>query len=469
VSAALDAARAALATERAWVVGGTVRDRLLGRPPSDDVDVVLAGDVGGAARALARVGEGTAFPLSEAFGAWRVVAPRQRWQVDLLPLAGEAIEVDLGRRDFTVNALAEPLAGGEVIDPHGGLADLEQRRLRMVSAAALDDDPLRVLRLARLACELGLDPEPGTAAAARAQAGRLTEVAPERVFAELRRLVAAPAALAGLELMDRLGVTEAVLPELAALRGVQQSRFHHLDVHDHTRAVLAELIALEDDPAPALGEHGPAVAEVLSEPLADELTRAQALRFGALLHDVGKPDTRAVGPDGRVTFLGHDDLGARSARAVLTRLRASERLRAHVAALARHHLRLGFLVHERPLPPRAVHAYLRACEPVEVDVTVLSVADRLATRGQNADEAIAAHLELARELLGAALRWRREGPPRPLLRGDELAAAVGEAPGPGLSARLAELEAAQYAGEISTRAEALSWARESARVPPDGE
>ncbi len=132
-------------------------------------------------------------------------------------------------------------------------------------------------------------------------------------------------------------------------------------------------------------------AALLAEPLADELTRGEALRWGALLHDAAKPLTREVrAEDGRVTFIGHDARGAELARAVLARLRASERLRAHVAALVRHHLRLGFLVHEpQPLARRTVFAYLRACAPVEVDVTLLSVADRLATRGDRAQEAVA--------------------------------------------------------------------------------
>ena len=119
--------------------------------------------------------------------------------------------------------------------------------------------------------------------------------------------------------------------------------------------------------------------------------------------------------DGRVTFIGHDALGADLARAVLSRLRASERLQEHVAALVRNHLRLGFLVHEpQPLARETVFAYLRACEPVEVDVTLLSVADRLATRGDRPQEAIDAHMALARAMLADALRWRRDrGAARP--------------------------------------------------------
>ena len=154
------------------------------------------------------------------------------------------------------------------------------------------------------------------------------------------------------------------------------------------------------------------MAALLAQPLADELTRGEALRWGALLHDAAKPLTREVRPqDGRVTFIGHDVAGAELARAVLGRLRASERLRAHVAGLVRHHLRLGFLVHEpQPLSRRTVFGYLRACSPVAVDVTLLSVADRLATRGDRAQESIDAHLALARGVLRDALRWQADGP-----------------------------------------------------------
>jgi putative nucleotidyltransferase with HDIG domain len=213
--------------------------------------------------------------------------------------------------------------------------------------------------------------------------------------------------------------------------------------------------------APAIGSHGPEVAELLAEPLADELTRGEALRWGALLHDAAKPLTREVRPaDGRVTFIGHDARGADLSRGVMERLRASERLRSHVAALVRNHLRLGFLVHEpQPLSRRTVFAYLDACSPVEADVTLLSIADRLATRGANARESIDAHMTLAGGLLTDALRWRVEGPPRPLLRGDELALELGITTGPRIGELLAALTEAQYAGELSTREQALAYAR----------
>jgi putative nucleotidyltransferase with HDIG domain len=424
---------------------------------------------------VARAGHRAAcFALSEDFGSWRVVAREHAWQVDVEPLRGQSIEADLALRDFTVNAIAEPIAGGAPIDPLGGLADLRARRLRMAAPGAFAEDPLRVLRLVRVAVELDLEPEAETLRRAGAHADALGGVSAERVFVELRRIVAAAQARRGVEMMDALGATAAVLPELEALRGVQQSRFHHLDVYGHTLEVLDRAIELTSATgriAPELdasiGAQRAEVDTLLAEPLADELTRGDALRWGALLHDAAKPLTREVRPeDGRVTFLGHDARGAELARAVLERLRASERLRAHVAALVRNHLRLGFLVHEpQPLARRTVFGYLRACSSVEVDVTLLSIADRLATRGDRAQEAVQAHLAVARGLLGDALRWRAEGPARPLLRGDELARELRIPTGPRVGELLEELAAAQYAGEVSTRDQAFDYVRMLAGLP----
>ena len=468
MSAALEAARRALAGRRAWLVGGAVRDALLGRETAD-YDIVVEGDPGDAARAVAREGGRAAcFELSEEFGAWRVVARDGSWQVDIEPMRAPALEGDLALRDFTVNAIAEPLHGGERVDPLGGAADLRAGRLRAAGASAFAEDPLRVLRLVRAAVELELVPDSETLDRARSQARGLGTVSGERVLVELRRIVASPRPRAGIELMCELGALAVVLPELGALRGVKQSAYHHADVYEHTLEVLDRAAELTSPGGLAAGEASLAVGgaaaragALLDESLADEMTRGQALRWGALLHDAAKPLTRAVRPqDGRVTFMGHDRLGAELARTVLGRLRASERLRAHVAGLVRHHLRLGFLVHE-PQPParRTLYRYLHTCAPVQADVTLLSVADRLATRGRRSDEAIAAHLRLAAEVLPAALDWHEQPQPEPLVRGDELAGELGIAPGPELGRLLEELAEARFAGEITSREEAISHAR----------
>jgi poly(A) polymerase len=461
-SPTVQVARAALAEAgiEAWVVGGAVRDAALGGEVVD-LDLAVAGSPEAAARAIAATGGGHAFELSAEFATWRVVDRDRAWQVDASALRGETIEADLAERDFTVGAVAVPLPGGEPLDPHGGLGDLERRVLRVVGERSFAADPLRLLRAARLAAGLGLEVDPGTAALARAEASRAAEPAGERQLAELRQLVGGPDPMRGLSLLDDLGLTPVVLPELAALRDVEQGPNHHLDVHGHTLAVLERTLEVEADLGRFAGERVEEVRALLDEPLADEMTRGTALRFGAVLHDIGKPATRGE-RSGYVTFIGHDSVGAEIVGTVCGRLRASRTLTTHLKALTLHHLRLGFLVHEMPLAPRRVHEYLRATEPVAADVTLLTVADRLSARGSGpfaTEEAIEAHLELARQMLAAALDWRRDGPPRPLLPGDELAAELGIAAGPELGELIAELEAAQYAGEVGSREDAVEFTR----------
>jgi putative nucleotidyltransferase with HDIG domain len=458
---ALALLRTALAERDCWIVGGAVRDRLRGHASVDDFDLVLEGDVSDAARIVARACGGVAFSLSDEFGGWRVVSRLAAWQADLNPLRAGTIEGDLALRDFTINAIAEPLAGGPLIDPLGGLGDLERGQLRLAAADALRDDPLRAMRLVRLICELGFEPDGDARRAAQLTAPLLTTVAPERTYAELRRIVASERAVEGVRMLIVLGLAGVVLPELNALSGIEQNHFHHLDVLEHTLQVLAEAIELERDPSVRFGARvAEQVSTLLNEPLADEMTRGTALRFGALLHDIAKPETRTVTSDGRIGFPDHDTQGAQHSRAILLRLRAAERVQAHVSALTMHHLRLGLLVHRRPLSRTDLYRYLDLCGPVGADVTLLSIADRLATRGARSESSIESHLELAREVLDEALRWHADGHPRPPVRGDDLAGELGLTPGPQVGELLAAITEASFTGEVSGREAAIAYARE---------
>ena len=239
-----------------------------------------------------------------------------------------------------------------------------------------------------------------------------------------------------------------------------------LDVHGHTIAVLEHLLEVEADLDRFAGESAPAVRELLSEPLADEVTRGGALRFAAVLHDVGKPATRQEHEGGFVSFVGHDSEGATLVRGACERLRTSRAFAQQLAALTRHHLHLGFMVRERPLSRARLYEYLRLTEPVAADVSLLTVADRLSARGSGptaSPEMIEAHLALVREVLPDAIAWHRDGPPRSPIAGDELAAELGIVPGPELGELLGVVEAGVFEGEVRTRDEAVARAR-AARV-----
>ncbi len=458
---AVDLARRALGGgSGAWIVGGAIRDAALGRAVSD-LDLAVTGDPAAAAKAIGREGGGHPFQLSAEFGTWRVVAADRSWQIDATALRGGTIEADLAARDFTIGAVAVPLAGGRPLDPHGGLADLEGGFLRAVGERSFYEDPFVCSAPPAWRPSSSWRSTQGPSLSPGPEAARAAEPAGERQLAELRQLVGGSDPLRGLALLDELGLTAVVLPELEALRGVGQGANHHLDVHGHTLTVLEHTLEIEADLERFAGDCAGEAAELLADPLADQMTRGTALRFGALLQYIGKPATR--GERGAyVTFIGHDRDGAEIVGGLCARLHTSRRLTRHLRALTLHHLRLGFLVHEAPLPPRRVHEYLRATDPVAADVTLLTVADRLSARGSGplaSEEAIGAHLDLARQMLAAALAWRRDGPPAPLLRGDELAAELEIEQGPELGELLGELEAAQYAGEVRTRAEAVERAR----------
>lgn len=454
-----------------WLVGGGVRDALMGRAVAD-LDLAVAGDAAPAAAALARAAGADRYPLSRAFGSWRITGGTLPFQVDITPLQAADIAGDLARRDLTVNAIAIPLvpqgAADGPVDPAGGMADLAAGRLRLVDDGALREDPVRLLRLARLATQLGFEVEPGTAARARADAGRLWEAPGERLAEELGRIAALDRADLAVRGLDALGVLAALAPELEDCRGVDQSPYHHLDVLGHTLEVVEHAVSLAADPEPVFRGVAPRVAEVLARPLADGLSAREGLVLAAVFHDMAKAETKRVLPDGRIGFMGHDTRGAQMTDALFRRLRTSARLRDTVALAVRRHLPLGFLVHRTPLSLRQIDRYLRSTAPAEVEIIVLTVADRMATRGPRTREsAIRRHLVLAREVVEQHFALVDRGPVQPLLRGDELARALGRPPGPWLAALVEALREEQLVGHITTPDQAHRFAARWSAAHPE--
>ncbi|CAA9367514.1 MAG: CCA tRNA nucleotidyltransferase [uncultured Nocardioidaceae bacterium] len=234
---------------------------------------------------------------------------------------GDSLAGDLGRRDFTVNAMAVSLPDGAFVDPFGGLVDLAHRKLRTPGRPedSFSDDPLRMMRAARFAAQLGFEVDPDVVRAMTEMADRITIVSAERVRDELVKLVCAPYPRAGLTLLVRTGLADRVLPELPALALERDEHHRHKDVYEHTLTVLEQAIELED----RLPGGGP-----------DFVTR-----FAALLHDAGKPRTRKFQPDGTVTFHHHDVVGAKITRKRMKALRFSNDTIEAVSRLVELHLR----------------------------------------------------------------------------------------------------------------------------------
>jgi poly(A) polymerase len=453
----------------AWIVGGGLRDALLGREVAD-IDLAVEGDARRAAAALAAAHGAHRFPLSDAFGAWRLSGGTLPFQVDLTPIQGGGLDADLALRDLTVNAMALPVTGPvELVDPHDGRGDLAARRLRAVSTGALRADPVRVLRLARLAEQLGFTIDPATVALARDASAALWDGAGERLRDEVYRMMRLPAAWRAFARLDELGGLGALVPELEAARGVDQSGYHHKDVLGHTLEVVEHVCVLREHPGEVFRGDGPAVAAVLAEPVADGVVRGHVLALSALLHDMAKPATRGVLPGGRVTFMGHDRLGAAMADALCRRLHTANRVRDVIVMCVAEHLQLGFMVHRQPLSLRAIDAYLRRTSTAPVEMILLTVADRLATRGPRSTELqITRHLELARQVMHTHLEICAREPIRPPLPGDELARRLGRPPGPWLADALAAIRVAQLGGPVTPeRAVRIAAARCAATPAAD--
>lgn len=325
---------------------------------------------------------------------------------------GDSLVGDLSRRDFTVNAMALRLPDLELVDPHGGLEDLRSGVLRTPASAvqSFDDDPLRIMRAARFAAQLGFDVEPDVMEAMEAMAGRLEIVSAERVRAELERLLLSPWPRRGLELMVHTGVADVVLPEVSALRETVDEHRRHKDVYEHTLTVLDQAIALETGP------DGPVPGPDLR------------LRLAALLHDIGKPATRRFMPGGTVTFHGHDHVGARMTARRMRALRFDKQTTKDVARLVELHLRFhGYA--DAGWSDSAVRRYVTDAGPLLERLHRLTRADVTTRNRRKARMLDAAYDDLEERI--AALRQAEElAAIRPELDGAQIMAELDLAPGP---------------------------------------
>lgn len=306
------------------MVGGLIRDALLGAPLGTDLDLATSALPPVSRRVLGAAGASAVFDVGERFGTIGGIFGDLKVEITTYRAEayspgsrkpsvafGTTLQEDLSRRDFTINALAYDPLDGSLHDPFAGLADLESGTVRAVGEAAerFREDPLRLLRAVRFTTRLGFEMEPCTAQAASASADSLGTISRERVREELDRLVMSGAPGRGIRLLTDLGLAEPAIPELLEMRGMRQEAGRHKDVFEHTLQVL-------DRTPPRL-----------------------ALRWAALLHDVAKPRTLSVQPNGEVHFFGHDRVGEKMARRVLLALKQPSDLIERVARLVGLHLR----------------------------------------------------------------------------------------------------------------------------------
>ena len=455
----------------AYLVGGVVRDALLGRQVRD-IDLAVAGDTRGLGQDLAGVLGGRCVVLDSERGVVRLVVSGSDGGlvIDLSPISNGIID-DLGRRDFTLDATGVALQGPlahdrplEVIDPHRGVADLEVGLIRAVSPSVFTADPARLMRAPRLAVQLGFRLEDATAEAVRRDAHLVATVAPERVRDELLKLLAEPGATSSLRLLDGLGLLCAVIPEMAGARGVTQPKEHYWDVFDHcieTAGQVERLFSPENGAASGPVLEGVPRFEGLEEHFAQEVgdghSRLTMLKLAGLLHDVAKPAARTVEDNGRIRFIGHHRMGAEVVIEVMTRLRFSKRATELVSRMVEHHLRPSQMAPHGELPTaRAIYRYYRAAGDAAIDNLYLNLADYLAARGPDlSDSEWAEHCRTIRHILDGGTGPEAQERLPNLIDGHDIMNDFRLEPGPQIGRLLGLVSEAQASGEIDSRDDAI--------------
>ena len=467
------------------LVGGVVRDLLLNRHEITDLDLVLeTSSVLAVARRVADRLGWAFYALDETRDVARLVfmpGSGETLVCDIAALRAPTLESDLLLRDFTVNAMAltGPLTDMRLVDPTGGNNDLHRRLIRRVSTVSLADDPVRLLRAVRFAAQLDFTIEDATAAQIRRLSDYLSRVSVERVRDELWKTLATPRPVDAIQRLAQLGLLPVVLPEIAALEGVEQSYPHTADVYRHTlRAVgyattlaqwvLGKPAAIDPNLADALQPWRYQLRRQLVTPLTVGRPRSEWLVWYALLHDIGKPATRCVEWDNgvrRARFLDHETIGAQQAAELLGRLRFARSEIEAAAAVIRSHMRphhLHSAFPDAPISRRAQFRFFRdlgnkqTSVGIGIDVLLLALADVQAIYGAPPPDWID-YLQHVTALLAYAFDTPAQTA-TPLVNGSVLMRQFDLQPGTLVGELLEVLNEAQMVGEVTTREEALAHA-----------
>lgn len=470
-------------TSGALLVGGVVRDQLTSTV-CHDVDVILPGESRQTARRAADLLDGKFFPLDETRGIYRILLPGEEGQMDMVDfsrLQAETLEEDLRLRDFTVNAMAVRLHEPEMlIDPLNGRKDLKDRILRLCSEFSLENDPVRVIRAARMALTYNLHFAPGLLSKIRAAGPLLQTTSAERQRDEIFKILDGSHPASAIRLLDSFDVLSLLFPEVTDLKGVEQSQPHTMDVFEHTLATMDQLKRLLDlfvstqsiledggnlTLGLAAGKLGIFREHILKHyrfSLNPFRTRRSLNLLGALLHDIGKPKTKSVGSDGRIHFYRHESIGMDLARERARSMALSEVEADALTRMVASHMRPRIFSMDDRFPTRRnVYRFYQQAKDYGVDTCLLSLADFLAKTAfppQQEDWT----MELGRIavfLEGWFVQKENWVEPVRLLRGEEIMAAFHLPPGRLIGVVLEAIQEAQAAGEITNRQEALEYAK----------
>jgi putative nucleotidyltransferase with HDIG domain len=445
---------------RVFLVGGALRDYYLNRHGTDFDFAVDQGSIALARRLARRLG-GVFVLLDRETGSARVVKKIDGviWIFDLIDWRARSIQKDLGLRDFTINALAmdifdEGPAAPTVLEVPGTRRDLKAGVVRMVSPKVFKDDPLRLLRAFTLQATLGFKMDTKTRAQVKKDAHLISTVAAERIREEIFKILASPRASETLSSMDKIGLLPQVIPHISVMYGVYQGGYHHLDVWHHSLEGIAKIEKFIEEMS-----GNERMKAYLHESIGGGHTRYALLKMAALLHDIGKPETRKQ-EGKRTTFHTHEHRGERITRQVAKHLKLSVKERFFLENAVRMHLRPGYLSNFKRPSEKAIFRYLRDTKDEAAGLAILALADQAATRGPLTTAAKSKHhAKICYMLIERYFELKDQKPQQRLLTGHDLIKVLKLKPSELFGKILLKVEEASALGKIKTKNEALAFVK----------
>jgi tRNA nucleotidyltransferase/poly(A) polymerase len=451
------------------LVGGSVRDALMGNDAPRDLDFSVQGDAVALGRAVANALKGDFYVMDAERGTARVLVSNDEARtaskeftaryptltLDFAVCRGESWRDDLFARDFTINAIAVDLKTGDLLDSTGGLADVQARIIRATTDKSLADDPVRALRAIRLAHQFDMRIEPATLKHVKAVGADIVRPSAERVRDELFEIMNLSKAAPAIRRLDEVGLLAHIALEIEPMRTCEQSPPHNYTVLEHTWRVM-EALDKEISDSTRRSELGNLQSE-----MTEGRTRASLFRFATLLHDCAKPDTRSVGEDGRIHFYGHEEIGAAKAAARARALRLSGDEVSMVRTFVRNHMRPNQMARDaarnsRPPTPRTLYRFFRDtgdCAPL---LALFAIADCIGKRGESTQpDDCAPSKQIASLLIERYYtQFDKSVAPAPLITGKDVLD-LGVPQGARIGEILEAIREAQMTGEIASRAQAM--------------
>lgn len=450
-----------------YCVGGFLRDHVLGRT-NNDLDFAVEKDALKVAKLFADKIKGAYVILDQERGCARVIKKikQKTYTFDLADFRADTFLEDLAHRDFTINTLAMDIAcitpsteiSQVILDHKRGIKDIKAKRIKRTSVRALREDPLRMVRAFSLQANLGFRIELSTLNQIRKEKDAICTVSSERVRDELFKILSSPNAAKVLRAMDRIGLLAKVMPQITVMYGCTQGGYHHLDVWPHSIETVRQLEKVFKKDINKFNEEDVLdIREYLDEKLGGECARFALIKLAALLHDVGKPDTRKKRPEGGFSFHGHERVGRDIVRHVARMLKLSTRQRHMVEDMVIFHLRPGYLSNFKQPSTRMVFRYFRDTKDEALSILLLCLADQRATCGSLTTEKDQRHHEkITYDLIERYLAKKREKPLVHFINGDDLIKKFKLKPSPLFGQILTEVEEQQVLGKVSTKQEALA-------------